>query len=145
MLTLFEVAFVALVVVILDQIIKFWVGRRLRLGAISLGALGKMEVSANKIWIAQRCRNFGPKALWGCWIVATAVVILLSMSVAKCAWFSALLVGGSASHALETARRGMVRDYVRVRFWPPFNLADVAITIGAIGLTIMLISVAFQH
>ncbi len=30
--------------------------------------------------------------------------------------------------------RGSVSDYVCLRFWPAFNLADVAITVGAIGL-----------
>ena len=37
------------------------------------------------------------------------------------------------SHALETSLRGCIIDYVRLRFWPAFNLADVAITVGAAG------------
>jgi lipoprotein signal peptidase len=30
--------------------------------------------------------------------------------------------------------RGGVSDYVCLRVWPAFNLADVAITVGAIGV-----------
>jgi lipoprotein signal peptidase len=51
-----------------------------------------------------------------------------------CGWFAGALLGGSLSHALETSLRGRVVDYVRLRFWPAFNLADVAITAGALGV-----------
>jgi lipoprotein signal peptidase len=47
--------------------------------------------------------------------------------------FAGLLLGGSLSHLLETTRRGWICDYVCLRFWPAFNLADVALTAGTIG------------
>jgi signal peptidase II len=57
-------------------------------------------------------------------------------------WCAALLLGGSLSHMIETSRRGRVCDYLCLRFWPAFNLADAAITIGAIGsIVIALVNV----
>jgi lipoprotein signal peptidase len=43
------------------------------------------------------------------------------------------MLGGSLSHAWETTVHGSVSDYVCLRFWPAFDLADVALTIGALG------------
>ena len=41
--------------------------------------------------------------------------------------FAGLLLGGSLGNAVEHAQRGAISDYVRLRFWPAFNLADAAI------------------
>ena len=45
-----------------------------------------------------------------------------------------LLLGGSLSHAWETTARGSVSDYICSKWWPAFNLADVAITAGTVGI-----------
>ena len=42
--------------------------------------------------------------------------------------------------ALRTARRGRVCDYLCLRFWPAFNLADAAISIGTVGFIVRVIS-----
>lgn len=52
-------------------------------------------------------------------------------------WFG-LMLGGAFSHALETAWRGSVCDYLCPRFWPAFNLADVALAAGAAGALVQL-------
>jgi signal peptidase II len=52
-----------------------------------------------------------------------------------------LMLGGALSHALETSVRGSVCDYVCLRFWPAFDLADVALAVGALGLGVQLIGV----
>jgi lipoprotein signal peptidase len=53
--------------------------------------------------------------------------------------FVGLLLGGSLSNAMEGSLRGSVTDYVCLRFWPAFNLADVALTAGAVGLGVALL------
>jgi hypothetical protein len=55
-------------------------------------------------------------------------------------WSFGLLLGAALSHALETSLRGSICDYVCLRFWPAFNLADVALTVGALGLAFELVS-----
>lgn len=40
-------------------------------------------------------------------------------------------VGGAASNLYDRLRRGRVIDFVKVGWWPVFNLADVGITLGA--------------
>lgn len=74
---------------------------------------------------------------------ATAVMILLAWMIvsgraggalAQCGL--ALILGGAAGNALDRVMHGRVTDFLEVRLWkyiwPAFNVADSAITIGAI-------------
>jgi lipoprotein signal peptidase len=55
--------------------------------------------------------------------------------------FVGLLLGGSLSHAVESSLRGSITDYICLRFWPAFNLADLALTAGALGIIAELVIV----
>ncbi|HYP54894.1 MAG TPA: signal peptidase II [Solirubrobacterales bacterium] len=45
-----------------------------------------------------------------------------------------LLVGGALGNLADRIRADAVTDYLDVLSWPPFNLADVAITAGVVVL-----------
>lgn len=47
-----------------------------------------------------------------------------------------LLAGGAIGNLADRVRAGAVTDYVDVFSWPPFNLADVAITLGIVVLAL---------
>jgi signal peptidase II len=47
-----------------------------------------------------------------------------------------LLAGGALGNLADRVRAGAVTDYVAVGAWPPFNLADAAITIGVVLLAL---------
>lgn len=47
---------------------------------------------------------------------------------------SALLLGGAASNLVDRLRFGFVMDYIDLKVFPVFNLADVAIVLGAVFL-----------
>ena len=44
------------------------------------------------------------------------------------------IAGGAIGNLADRARDGSVIDYVDPAFWPAFNLADMAIVIGILGL-----------
>lgn len=48
-----------------------------------------------------------------------------------------LLAGGALGNLADRLRAGEVTDYVDVLGWPPFNLADVAITLGVAALALI--------
>lgn len=123
-----------LLVPLLDQALKLLVLRGLASAAVPLGPFGRLEVVRSRVWLARS--GFHPKLamVWSVWFLSAGSLVLLSGVVPSCGGFAGALLGGSLSHALETALRGCVIDYVRLRFWPAFNLADVAITIGALGV-----------
>ena len=50
-------------------------------------------------------------------------------------WVAAgLLAGGAIGNLADRVRAGEVTDYVNLLSWPPFNLADMAITAGVLVL-----------
>jgi len=50
--------------------------------------------------------------------------------------FVGLLVGGALGNFIDRIAFGFVRDFIAFSFWPSFNIADAAITIGGIGIII---------
>ncbi len=47
-----------------------------------------------------------------------------------------LLAGGALGNLADRVRAGAVTDYIDALSWPPFNLADVAITLGVVVLAL---------
>jgi signal peptidase II len=123
-----------LLVPVLDQALKLLVLRGLAPASVPLGPLGKLQVVRSRIWWARSGLRPSLATVWGLWFITAGGLAVLSGLFPPCGWFAGALLGGSLSHALETSLRGCVVDYVRLRFWPAFNLADVAITVGALGV-----------
>lgn len=76
------------------------------------------------------------------------VTLLICLALALLLWYFArhadeplmwlptgLLLGGAIGNILDRLRDGSVTDFVKLPLgWPPFNLADAAITLGIVGL-----------
>lgn len=122
-----------LLIPLLDQALKFFV---LRLGSrsVPLGRMGRLQVVQAQIWIARTPRSLNLVVLWTLWIIAAYALAGVTSFFPSCGWFAGVLLGGSLSHVIEDSLRGWICDYVCLRFWPAFNIADVAITVGACGL-----------
>ena len=45
-----------------------------------------------------------------------------------------MLLGGALGNVIDRVREGAVVDFVKLPYWPAFNVADVAITFGVIVL-----------
>jgi signal peptidase II len=50
-----------------------------------------------------------------------------------------LLIGGSTSNLIDRIRLGHVTDFLDLRWWPAFNLADSFIVIGVAILFLALV------
>ncbi len=48
-----------------------------------------------------------------------------------------LLAGGALGNLIDRVRADQVTDYIDVGSWPPFNLADVAITCGVVLIVLI--------
>lgn len=55
-----------------------------------------------------------------------------------------LMLGGAAGNLIDRARLGAVTDFLDPPWWPAFNLADAAITIGVLALVAAL-DLAREH
>ena len=124
-----------------DQTLKVLVRTRIGHRSLSLGVLGCIRVVQTEIWTMRALGGVSLPGMWVLWVIAAGASIVISAMVPAFGWGFGLLMGGALSHALEISLRGSICDYVCLRFWPAFNLADVALTIGALGLAFELISV----
>lgn len=53
-------------------------------------------------------------------------------------WVAAgLLAGGALGNLIDRLAAGEVTDYIDVGSWPPFNLADIAITAGVVLMVLI--------
>lgn len=129
-------ALTAVVVLVIDQVVKLLL-HRTQFESVPLGPFGSLRMVTGRLWV-HRLSERTPKALW-LWIVSAGALVVGSAWLPASRVFVGLLLGGSLSNGLEGAVRGSVTDYVCLRFWPAFNLADVALTVGAIGIAIELL------
>jgi signal peptidase II len=134
---------VALAAVIADQLTKAIVTSRLDLGD---------EVHVVGPFSLHHVTNSG--IAFGLFASATSIVILLtSVAVAWMLYFFArsggrhpvlpvalgLVIGGSVSNLVDRVRLGHVTDFLDVRYWPAFNLADTFIVVGVAALLFALV------
>jgi lipoprotein signal peptidase len=108
----------------------------LRTGTVSLGLFGAVHLVETRIWWLRPQRSPGVAWVWTVWSLAATLLATVAALTPVSPVFVGVLLGGSLSHAIETSVRGGVSDYICLRFWPAFNLADVAITVGALGVLV---------
>jgi signal peptidase II len=140
----FGLAAVALAALVADQLTKHVVASELPLND---------EVSVVGPFSIHHVQNSG--IAFGLFASATAAVIVLTMiAVAWMIGYFArsgarhpllpvavgLLVGGSASNLADRVRLGHVTDFLDLRYWPAFNLADSFIVIGVGMLLAVLVA-----
>ncbi len=76
------------------------------------------------------------------WFLTSFLFIFLVWFLGRKNWFCWLIIGGGLANLFDRLFRGGVVDFINLKFWPIFNLADVAITIG---LLFFLLSIVRQH
>ncbi|MCK5306941.1 MAG: signal peptidase II [Candidatus Omnitrophica bacterium] len=75
-------------------------------------------------------------------LAIAAISVLMVQSAKKNLLFKicfALILSGAASNLIDRVRVGYVVDYIDFRFWPVFNIADSAITVGTAVLIISIL------
>ena len=75
------------------------------------------------------------------WVVEIAILYLLSQSepwlqhqYAQAAF--GIVLGGVTANLADRLWRGGIVDYIDLRIWPVFNMADVAIVTGALAVVL---------
>ncbi len=77
-------------------------------------------------------------------LIGAALVLLLLYFARHCAqpllWLpTGMLLGGALGNIIDRVRLGAVTDFVKLPLgWPPFNLADTAITLGIVTLFLLI-------
>jgi signal peptidase II len=72
-------------------------------------------------------------------LVGAALTVLLVFFAARAGrpllWLPVgMVLGGAAGNLIDRARSGAVTDFIDPSFWPAFNVADMAIVLGVLGV-----------
>jgi signal peptidase II len=142
-----------------------WLG----LGAVAVAALAADQLTkhlvSSRLALDEQVDVVGPLSIhhvqnsgiaFGLFSSATPVVIVLTgLAVAWMVAFFArsgarhpvlpvslgLVIGGSVSNLVDRVRLGHVTDFLDLRFWPAFNLADSFIVVG-VGILLVTLLLA---
>jgi signal peptidase II len=124
-------------VVLVDQVVKAVIEDRIVLGekVDFLGPL-KLTLSHNE-GVAFGLAGGSGAPLVVVTVVALGVVLyLFSRNPARpLMWIATgFLAGGAIGNLIDRVRAGAVTDFIELPHWPPFNLADCAISVGVVLL-----------
>lgn len=64
-------------------------------------------------------------------LVTVAVAALLARGPRQLAVALGVFLGGSLGNLIDRLRLGYVVDFIGIAWWPTFNVADIAIAVGA--------------
>lgn len=142
--SLFRCAIIALLVVVLDQIAKHLVQNAIQAGSsvpvirnilhitlvLNKGAAFGMLNTHNTLFIVV-----------GAFFLILTLFYLPKIDPRNRLIMTALasISGGVAGNLIDRIRFGYVVDFIDIRVWPVFNIADSAITVGAAIICIILL------
>ncbi|PIN87191.1 signal peptidase II [Candidatus Woesearchaeota archaeon CG10_big_fil_rev_8_21_14_0_10_44_13] len=72
-------------------------------------------------------------------IIALGIIIYYyRQTPARWIPFTAMVFGGAMGNLIDRVIRGHVIDFISFSFWPSFNVADIGVMLGVIGLVWMI-------
>lgn len=129
---------IVFIVLSLDQLTKFFVTKNLELN----NPLPVIKGVFNLTLVHNRGAAFGIfKNQFYLFIFSSIVAVILIYSILRknkrsnlYSFSLSLILGGALGNLIDRLFLGYVVDFLDFRIWPVFNLADSAITIGALSL-----------
>ena len=138
---------ISAVIVLLDQVSKAWALRDLADGRI-IQVIWTMQfnLTFNRGMAFSRGTGIGP--IIG--VIGLVVVVLLLLSLRRAdntltRVATGLIIGGAVGNILDRLfrgsgwMRGAVVDFIDFQWWPVFNVADMAIMIGAATMMVAML------
>jgi signal peptidase II len=138
---------IAAVIVLLDQVSKAWALRDLADGRI-IHVIWTMQfnLTYNRGMAFSRGTGIGPIiGVIGLVVVALLLLSLRRADNALTRVATGLIIGGAIGNILDRLfrgsgwMRGAVIDFIDFQWWPVFNIADMAIMIGAATMVVAML------
>ena len=132
---------VAIAVIVLDRITKAAVTSGIEVGDVHKFLPGVQLVHVRNSGVA-----FGFFSRGGALVLVLTLAALSALLVyfalrprRALLWLpTGLLVGGALGNLIDRVVSGSVTDFIKLPFWPAFNVADMAITFGVLALLYVL-------
>jgi signal peptidase II len=122
-------------VLVADQLAKAMIVARLDEGAFTSGILGirlRHVINRRKPWGSKGA----VRMLTILWVLLSVVALVVTATIDTRSAHVALgaVMGGATGNLLDGISRNGVTDFIDLRVWPVFNVADAAIVGGAMLL-----------
>mgnify|MGYP001561201341 CR=1 FL=1 len=129
---------IVFIVLFLDQLTKFLVTKNLELN----NSIPVIQGVFNLTLVHNRGAAFGIfKNQFYLFILSSVAAVILIYSILRknkrnnsYTFSLSLILGGAIGNLIDRVSLGYVVDFLDFRVWPVFNIADSAITIGAVSL-----------
>ena len=127
---------VSLIIIILDQWIKFLINNSFRFGQSypiiqDIFHLTYIKNTGAAFGLFKNFTNF-----FIIFSIAVVIILLILLNkLPKNIWLElslGLIIGGAIGNLVDRIRLGFVIDYLDFKIWPVFNLADTMIVIGVL-------------
>ena len=114
-----------------DFLTKFWAERNLVEPIKLIGDFLKLQLSTNSG--AAFSLRISSIILTIFAIVTSAVIVYWSPRITSKAWAITfgLVLGGALGNLTDRITKGEVTDWISIKYWPTFNIADSAIVVAA--------------
>ncbi|MCU1345806.1 MAG: lspA [Acidimicrobiia bacterium] len=136
---------VAAVVILLDQLTKHWALNNLRDGPTHVVWTLQFNLSFNSGMAFSKGQGFGPVISVLAVVVITVLLVSLGRSGSRFhAFCVGLVIGGALGNVADRLFRaggngflkGRVIDFIDLKWWPIFNVADMAVSVGGVLLVL---------
>jgi signal peptidase II len=127
----------ALLVVGLDQLTKHTVAAGITPGEEHKFLPGIQLVHVRNTGVAFSLFSGGGTLVLAFTLAALALLVGYLALRPRRPWLwlpTGLLVGGAVGNLIDRVAHGAVTDFIKLPFWPAFNVADMAITFGVLAL-----------
>lgn len=125
---------IAFLILILDQLTKLLILRNFSTSQFKLFNFLQIKYTANTGAAFGILQNQTTLLAWFSVIVIGVVLFYYDKITSKNDVPLALILGGTIGNFIDRLSYGHVVDYIDFSFWPAFNIADAALTIGVIWL-----------
>lgn len=136
-------ALIAVAVVALDQLVKVLVRTGITPGQVVPVIPGLDLVHTTNTGIAFGLFAGSTQVIAMLTLLAIAVIALVLVAYAGehrlVPVGGGLLLGGAVGNLIDRISREGVTDFIAIGAWPPFNVADIAVTSGALLLVLALV------
>jgi signal peptidase II len=134
---MFKFWLIAVVVVIVDQLSKLWAVKNLLRGSIELTSFLNLYLVFNS---GAAFGFLGGASGWQNLLFVGIAILVSFANDLQVLTGLMLILGGAIGNLIDRIRQGYVVDFVDFHYqdwhWPAFNVADSAITVGAVLLVL---------
>jgi signal peptidase II len=124
-------------VVLVDQLAKHAVRSGIPMGEVHKFFIGVQLVHVRNTGVAFSLFSGGGTLVLVFTLLALAVLIAYLARRPDRPWLwipTGMLIGGALGNLIDRLAHGAVTDFIKLPFWPAFNVADMSITFGVLVL-----------